>query len=775
MTAFDPYHVWLGIPLDEQPANQYRLLGLRTFESNADVIDHAADRQMAHLRSFSAGERAGIAQKLLNEVAAARVCLLDAAKKAEYDARLRAALMPAKAPVTPPMAVPPSVRPAWKHAPIPAAPVAPPSAPLSAGPSRPTDAAPLAVGAGALRRRKSAPPIVPIVVVGLLVVGCIVALNAMNSSSSDPDTKGESPSVASQDDPPKSPDRPQTPMSLPAVSEADLNKPPASPSPGDGNEPPEIEMPVERPPDIPETPEDPDPPPDERPPEMPQGEPEAPFEDLLNGNSPDSPGPESVPENRPPVPDEAARAAKEKEIRALLTKEFAQSKPQEIWEFGRTLLALAHDTKNDPVGRYVIYRLTIDRAAKSGDAETARAAAEQIAKEYDVDRLDTVGGAILAVARGGVPVAVRPVAMQQATELAKQTFAGDRLGLAKNLTEEWLKLAGQLRDADASVEAREYKERVAAASERWPDVAKSLEILDARPEDGAANAVVGRYRCFIKGEWDRGLENLAKSDDVELKPLAAADLAARGNPNASVDVADRWVEFTKKCGEAETPQVVANALNGFVNSLGSATGLTKTRAAEGLENLQRNHGVWLDLLATINPQRDKAAGDWTKTHEGDISGAIRGGTGSLNTFVEPTTSYEFKSEFTRLGPSGDIFYFVPVGESACVFAFSGYDNSVSWIDAIDGHCATNKNPTLVRPPRIASGVRHELHATIRLKGATVQILVRIDGRDYMGFRGDIKRVARHPRFDDQSGARRFGIGIYQTHVLFHTLKYRAIK
>ena len=41
--SFDPYHVWLGIPPDEQPPNRYRLLGIRAFEANQDVIDNAAD------------------------------------------------------------------------------------------------------------------------------------------------------------------------------------------------------------------------------------------------------------------------------------------------------------------------------------------------------------------------------------------------------------------------------------------------------------------------------------------------------------------------------------------------------------------------------------------------------------------------------------------------------------------------------------------------------------------------------------------------------------
>lgn len=87
-TAFDPYHKWLGIPLREQPPNHYRLLGLARFESDPDVID-AADRQMAYIAQCATGQHAGLSQKLLNELSAARICLLTAAKKAAYDARLR--------------------------------------------------------------------------------------------------------------------------------------------------------------------------------------------------------------------------------------------------------------------------------------------------------------------------------------------------------------------------------------------------------------------------------------------------------------------------------------------------------------------------------------------------------------------------------------------------------------------------------------------------------------------------------------------------------------
>lgn len=94
---FDPYHVWLGIPPHEQPPNHYRLLSIPQFSSNPDVIESAADRQMAHLRTFQIGERSDLSQKLLNEVSAARVCLFNQQQKAAYDQELRKQMLPPEA------------------------------------------------------------------------------------------------------------------------------------------------------------------------------------------------------------------------------------------------------------------------------------------------------------------------------------------------------------------------------------------------------------------------------------------------------------------------------------------------------------------------------------------------------------------------------------------------------------------------------------------------------------------------------------------------------
>ena len=86
---FDPYRKWLGIPLKDQPPNHYRLLSLELYENDLDVIEGAADRAMGFVRQYQSGEHAPLAAKLLNEIAAARLCLLKPASKTDYDAKLK--------------------------------------------------------------------------------------------------------------------------------------------------------------------------------------------------------------------------------------------------------------------------------------------------------------------------------------------------------------------------------------------------------------------------------------------------------------------------------------------------------------------------------------------------------------------------------------------------------------------------------------------------------------------------------------------------------------
>lgn len=144
---FDAYHRWLGIKPKDQPPHHYRLLGIDIYESDPEVIENAADQRMSHLRTLSTGPRAAEAQRLLNEVAAARLCLLNGEKKMEYDWQLRSTVgeSPSAVPVS---AGKPSSQPAAVPMGIPAPTVSPVSPASRLAPHRKQSPLPMLLVAG---------------------------------------------------------------------------------------------------------------------------------------------------------------------------------------------------------------------------------------------------------------------------------------------------------------------------------------------------------------------------------------------------------------------------------------------------------------------------------------------------------------------------------------------------------------------------------------------------------------------------------------------------
>ena len=116
--SFDPYYKWLGIPPDEQPPNHYRLLGVRDFEADAEVIENAADQRMSPRPHVSVGQVCGafaeVAQRACRRAGGVAVRLPSARLTTQQlKVKLRPKvdpqqLQPLTAPSQPPLASPQS-------------------------------------------------------------------------------------------------------------------------------------------------------------------------------------------------------------------------------------------------------------------------------------------------------------------------------------------------------------------------------------------------------------------------------------------------------------------------------------------------------------------------------------------------------------------------------------------------------------------------------------------------------------------------------------------
>lgn len=136
---------------------------------------------------------------------------------------------------------------------------------------------------------------------------------------------------------------------------------------------------------------------------------------------------------------------------------------------------------------------------------------------------------------------------------------------------------------DLSAQARE----IARLQTAWEHIEPALATLKSKPKDPAANLAVGRFECFVKGDWALGLPKLARGSDPKLKSLAERELA--GSPTADDRVAaaaDGWWEWSLREDEHSRRQVQAHAADLYRKALPALAGLARIRVQQRVDAVE---------------------------------------------------------------------------------------------------------------------------------------------------------------------------------------------
>lgn len=611
---FNPYYKWLGIPLRDQPADHYRLLGIERFEPDPEVISHAADQRMAHIKSLSSGKYARMTQELLNEISAARVCLLNPESKAAYDAALWQRVESER------------LAAAQAHGapfPLPAQPLGPVFAQPVHAPHPAVAVAPAAKQPGLLTRLSGQLGL-PAPILGALALGTglIVVVLVMVMTRPEPETVAESePSVQSGMSEAGTPDTntpPSKPSGLvaPGVGSAGLKvaDPPAAtpkkPSAGTKTGSAKAEASAEKPSEAPaskSSPETtplpgddaratpPNPPPHGnedagtgKMPAMPEGEvvPAA-------TRSPEETSPHSAGEMRPakaPVPDRDAQAKAEKQIRQMYRPDEVTEIPKRV-ELSKRLLTVATETQDDPAARFVLMRMAWLMAAEVGQLDRALEIIDQMGALYDADTLEYKTDVL---ERANKAAGTGPQALAFNQQLAEITLAltdiaireDDYRAAARMLDEVALPAARRTKDRQLIADVTKRKDQLKRLKDEAAHLEKALATLNENDDDPEANLVVGRWHCLAKGQWDDGLARLAQGSDQALAGLARQDLQAPTAAPQQVELGDAWAKqadaYAAAGKETEAANLRARAAFWYRRALPSLAGLSRDRVAKYL-------------------------------------------------------------------------------------------------------------------------------------------------------------------------------------------------
>lgn len=584
----DPYYEWLGIPPKDQPPNHYRLLGLENFEDNRDVIATAADRQMSFVKTYQAGENSELSQRILNELATARICLLNPDKKSEYDETLHADLdLEAEPEVVAAEVVPEpaSLAPVAAFAtPQPPVPVAMPATP--AGRSEGLNIRAIVLGAAG---------VLACVICGLLIGLAILWLRGPSN---------EAPSIVAQADPPAR-DQPsrfaelpdpsaESPATLsdesansgliqtaahyeelpaapstPAMTPGDMQLDDASPSAPSGQ--------IEEPPsDSQEA--------DEYVPEETQHPTvEAHAEEDSSTASTDAsvPTPETA-SAKLSIPDMAEQQQARQQIAELYDLDPLSpvvKTAQQRLDFMR----LAADPKESPAVRFALLRTVAESAVFDHDHTTSFETVDRMAEFFEVNAPEAKAALLYQILGDGEELSCVFEFLKGCEQLIIEAADEGNFALADRLSAS----ADQLSDkpvggSDFRQGLKSLRTEVVWLHGQSQLAAQANAILSANPNDAAACATAGRWHCFVRSNWQEGLALLARSDDSTLSEIALREQSQSPLTSAQqMDLAEAWRDYARSGPPPYRYASLARACHWCqsldLNSLG---GLDRTRVQQ---------------------------------------------------------------------------------------------------------------------------------------------------------------------------------------------------
>jgi len=186
------------------------------------------------------------------------------------------------------------------------------------------------------------------------------------------------------------------------------------------------------------------------------------------------------------------------------------------------------------------------------------------------------------LSRGAVPATRRKI-FEQAVALTKAAVAADQYTVALDTGKLATTEANRLRDRDLVKQARAALQEAQQREKAFAAVRAAKERLATQPDDPEANLAFGKFLCFAKGDWHRGLARLARSQDATLGKLAARDVAETNQPAEQVALGDAWWEAANAESTAARKNILLHAAMWYYRASFQLTGTAKSVAEKRIQ------------------------------------------------------------------------------------------------------------------------------------------------------------------------------------------------
>lgn len=278
-----------------------------------------------------------------------------------------------------------------------------------------------------------------------------------------------------------------------------------------------------------------------------------------------------------PIPSAVDQKRAEKTVKDILGKDYSATDRAGKIGLAMRLLKEAASTKEVPEA-FVLLRDAIDIAAAQLDFGTMSRAIDRMDERFEVS-LEEIRSSAIALAKKAIASPEEAVSVADACLLFwERGMSVEAFDSALRWAKEAETIAKSSKDSaiiqtvkDMALEAGEARrDKTRADSART-----ALEKLQG---DDTANYDLGSYLCFVRGQWEVGIQHLAKGPPGVIRDLAMKELALTKEPESQAEAALAW----KAAAEKEKSSILKKRL--FLRSrywqeeaLKGATGIARRK------------------------------------------------------------------------------------------------------------------------------------------------------------------------------------------------------
>jgi len=300
--------------------------------------------------------------------------------------------------------------------------------------------------------------------------------------------------------------------------------------------------------------------------------------------------PKPAPARRLPVPDQAAQQKTQADVAEIFRNDLAAAKtPEKKAAVAQSLHRQAQSSGDDPNARFVLLKMACDLAAEGGDVAHAMELVGAMEQSFQVNAVQ-VEGYVLKKMTDSMPTGPNAAAVGQqiadaAVACADKCVSQDNYDGATGFVDLAMAAARKTKDPDLIQPLMSRDREIKRMKGQFESIRKAIDSLADSPDDPVLNLTAGRWFCFERGDWSKGLPMLAKGSDAALAKIAEKELAAPADPNAQVALADGWHEFAEKEKDSAKLAARRRAKSWYEQAQPSLEGLAKVKVEKRLKEL----------------------------------------------------------------------------------------------------------------------------------------------------------------------------------------------